>query len=292
MSKTPLFDGKNQLTKISIICMFKNNEEYLKRFFFNIVKELEDTYDVSFDYYVIENNSKDNSRELLKDFFKKKSTKSKLLLFNMNTDFFVGGNGKQYERIKNITNIRNKLINSITPLNSDWCLFIDSNIFFKKEILADMFKCEPSNNNIGMITPYTQQLFIPEVHGSYIPNLKQPSLLNHYYDTFSLYDKENKNFWPYCPFQKCKTCKSKEFKNRITIPETDSIIDVNSCFGGFALIKTEIINNKLIRWDTMSHNVLTDESICEHFFFCYLLKKMTNYRIVLLQDVDTIYRTF
>lgn len=291
MSKTILHDGANQITKLSIICMFKNNEKYLNEFFFKIVGEFEEMYDVDFEYYVIENNSTDNTRSLLRDFFKKQSTKSKLLLFNSKTEVFTGGDGKQYERIKNISNIRNKLVNSIVPLNSNWCLFIDSNIFFKKEILTDMFKYDPCRNNIGMMTPYTQQLLIPQIHKN-IPNLTKPTLLGHYYDTFSIYDTNNKNFWPLCPFEKCKLCRHNDCKNRERIKENVSVVDVNSAFGGFALIKTDILNNKSIRWNTLSHNFQNDESICEHFLFCFLLKNISNQRIVLLQDIDYVYRTY
>jgi hypothetical protein len=72
MSKTILYDGDKKINKISIICMFKNNESYLSNFFFKIVAEFEETYEADFEYYIIENNSSDNTRVLLKDFFKKK----------------------------------------------------------------------------------------------------------------------------------------------------------------------------------------------------------------------------
>lgn len=290
MSKTILYDGDKKINKISIICMFKNNESYLSNFFFKIVAEFEETYEADFEYYIIENNSSDNTRVLLKDFFKKKSTRSKLLLFNMKEDFKNIGNGKNYERLYNLAKIRNKLINNITPLTSDWCLFIDSNIFFKKEIISECFSYSPSENNIGMVIPYTQQLFIPEIHK--IPNMTKPTLLSHYYDTFSFYDKNNKTFWPYCAFEKCKMCNRNECKDRTSIPIDEKIVDVSSAFSGFCFIQTDIINNKLIRWETLSHEVKADESICEHFIFCHMLRKLTNKRIVVLQDIDKIYRTY
>lgn len=290
--KTILHDGISQITKISVICMFKNNEGYLKNFFFSMVEKLESKYDILFEYFVIENNSQDNTRTLLKDFFKKKSTKSKLLLFNSTKEVFTGGDGKQHERINNISEIRNKLVNTITPLVSQWCLFVDSNIHFKEDILERMFSYEPSKNNIGMLTPYTQQLFMPEVHKNTFPNLEKPTLLGHYYDTFSFYDIERKNMWPLCGFAKCKLCSNKTLKNRNKVSDSDEIVDVTSCFGGFALIHTDIINNKVIRWDTLSHTMESDESICEHFLFCYLLNKMTNKRIVILQKIDDVFRTY
>jgi glycosyltransferase involved in cell wall biosynthesis len=288
--KVVLKDGGTRVNTISIICMFKNNEQYLKNFFFDIVNQFEDHYDATFNYYVIENNSKDNTRQLLKDFFKKKNSESKLLLFNMKEDFKNIGDGKNFERLFNLAKIRNKLVDNIVPLNSEWCLFIDSNIFFKKDILEKCFACSPTENNIGMMIPYTQQMFIPEIHK--LPNLTKPTLLSHFYDTFSFYDTNNKTFWPYCAFEKCKSCKREDCMDRKSIPKEQDIVDVSSSFSGFCLINTEIINNKLIRWDTLSHEVKKDESVCEHFLFCNMLRKLTQKRIVVLQSVDDIYRTF
>ena len=86
-------------------------------------------------------------------------------------------------------------------------------------------------------------------------------------------------------------CDHSKCKNRETFPNVP-IYDINSGFGGFVLLETEILNNPLIRWDTLSHNVENDESICEHYLFSYMLKKLTKKRIVVLQEVDDIYRTF
>jgi hypothetical protein len=286
-----IYDEKSnvQIKRISIISMFKNNEKYLTDFFIGMMNEFESYYDIKFDYYIIENNSKDDTRKILKSFIETKSEKSKLLLFNKHTDYKNIGTGKNHDRLVNLTNIRNKLVNSITPLDSEWSLFIDSNIYFKVEILKDMFSIIPKENNIGMIIPYTQQLFIPNVHKL---NLTKPTLLNHFYDTFSFYDNNSKTFWPYCAFEKCKLCKRETCKDRQSIPTSESIVDIDSGFGGFALIETNIINNKDIRWKTLSHEVKDDESICEHYLFCHSLKLITKKRIVLLQNVDEIYRTY
>ena len=288
--KVTLYDNGKKVSHISIICMFRNNEDYIVKFFKNVTTEMEEMYDTLFNYYIIENNStRDNTREILRDFIKTKSDKSKLLLFNLENDYRNIGDGKNFERLYNLARIRNKLVDSIVPLDSQWCLFIDSNIYFKKEILQNMFI--KSSDTIGMMVPYTQQLFIPEIHGKYM-KLEKPTLFGHFYDTFSFFDKNNKTFWPYCGFERCNYCNRKNCNNRDVISKDEDIVDVGACFSGFALIRTEIINNKKIRWDTASHEVQKDESICEHFLFCYLLKKLTDKRIVMLQHVDDIFRTY
>ena len=288
MGKTVLYDGVKKVKSIDVIFMFKNDEEYLNKFFVDITKAFEDTYDVDFNYFCIDNNSSDNTRDILRVFFKTKSKKSKLILHHVQRDYKNIGNGKNYDRISNLSKLRNLLVDNITPLESDWCLFIDSNIFFKKEILDNMFKYQPCSENIGMMIPYTQQLFIPEIH-----KIKgdKPALLKHFYDTFSIFNTNGKSYWPYCPFEKCMICDHSKCKDRETFPSVP-IHDINSGFGGFVLLETEILNNPLIRWDTLSHNVENDESICEHYLFSYMLKKLTKKRIVVLQEVDDIYRTY
>ena len=286
-----IYDGDCKVQEISVMCMFRNDASYIETFFIPIMNSMEKYYDVVFNYYVIENNSVDNTRVILKTFFKEKSSNSKLLLFNLKQDFKNIGNGKNYERLYNLANIRNKLVDTVTPLSSSWCLFVDSNIYFKENILEEMFRHVAPD--IGMMTPYTQQLFIPEVHGKLLNllNLKKPSLLGHYYDTFSFYGKDNKTFWPYCPFEKCVFCNRHECNNRTTIPKGGNVVDVHSCFGGFALIRTEILNNDIVRWETLSHEITNDESLCEHYQFCFLLRKVCGKRVVVLQNVDDIYRT-
>lgn len=283
-----LYDGTAKVQEISVMCMFRNDASYIETFFVPAMENMEKQYDVVFNYYVIENNSTDNTRELLKAFFKEKSSKSKLLLFQLKTDFQNIGNGKNYERLHNLANIRNRLVNTVTPLNSEWCLFVDSNIYFKPTILEEMF--QHVSSDIGMMTPYTQQLFIPEVHGN-ILKLEKPSLFGHYYDTFSFFGGDNRTFWPYCPFEKCFFCNRKGCNNRVTIPADRKVVDVHACFGGFALIRTDILNNDLIRWETLSHEITNDESLCEHYQFCFMLRKLCNKRVVILQNVDGIYRT-
>nr|QOI90472.1 hypothetical protein HWQ62_00336 [Pyramimonas orientalis virus] len=290
VEKTVLNDGGTRVNRIAVMCMFKNNEDYLTKFFFEMVLLMEKKYDVMFEYYFIENNSTDRTRELLREFFRTKTDKSRLLLFNVKNDYKNIGDGKNYDRLFHLAKIRNMLVDNVVPLSTDWCLFIDSNIFFKEDILEKCFAYSPTENNIGMMVPYTQQLFIPEIHR--IDNLTSPTLLSHFYDTFSFFDVGNKTFWPYCAFEKCKLCKREGCVHRKAIPKEMDVVDVASAFGGFCFIKADIINNKSIRWETLSHEVNKDESVCEHFMFCNMLKKITDKRVVVLQNVDDVYRTY
>lgn len=289
-SKIELYDGDTRIHKINILGMYRSNEKYLE-YLLKMLNTFEDKYKVEFKYFFIENNSKDNTRESLRSFVKQK-TNSKLMLFNLKNDYKNIGDGRNFNRISNLAKIRNKLVDNAVPFPEDeWCLIIDSNIYFKDDILENVFKqCpSPTTDNIGMMCMYTQQLMIPEIHKT---NTEKPILVNHFYDTYSFFDKSNKTFYPMCAFEKCRVCSSKEMETqRERVPKEQPIVDISSAFGGFVFIKGSILNDKRIRWDTMCYDIEKDQSLCEHVIFCERLKTITEKRIVMLQNVDSLYRT-
>lgn len=286
-----LYDGDNEIKRIHVLGMFRSNEKYLTTFFIKTMNELEEMYDgVHFTYYFIENNSVDNTKDVLKSFIQDKE-KSKLVLFNMKKDYKNIGDGRNYNRISSLAKVRNKLVNNCVPFpENEWCLFIDSNIYFSASVLKDVFETcpKPSEDNIGMMCMYTQQLMIPEIH----TQSKTPVLVKHFYDTFSLYNKDGHTFYPNCAFEKCMICSKKPIKNGYTrIPMEPDIVDISSGFAGFVFIKSDILNNPNIRWSTLCYNQENDQSLCEHVLFCERLRSVSNQRIVLLQNIDTLYRT-
>ena len=287
--KVTLFDGQNNpVRSIGVLGMYRNNEKYLK-FLTEVLAEFEQKYAVQFSYFFIENNSTDSSRDMLKAFMA--SRKGRLLLWNLKKDYKNVGDGRNYDRIKNLAKIRNKLVDACVPFSVDWCLFIDSNIFFPPDILENIFtpSRSPTTENIGMMTMYTQQLMIPEVHKI---KSDKPVLVNHYYDTYPFVDMQDRTHYPNCAFERCAMCKSnRKGMNRSLIPESSTTVDVKSAFGGFVLLKGDILNDERIRWDTFSYEATKDESVCEHVLFCDRLRLLTGKRIVVLQDVDKLYRT-
>jgi hypothetical protein len=294
MQKERLFDGLKKIERINILGMFRSNEKYLE-FFLKACVQLENKYDLDFRYFFIENNSTDNTKTLLQDFIKTRA-KSKLMILNLKKDYQNIGDGRNFDRINSLSHIRNVLVKNSIPFDmNEWCLFVDSNIYFQLDILKKIFvECPcPSDENIGMMCMYTQQLFIPGVHKGIPETLTKPYLVNHFYDTFSFVDKQRKSFYPLCAFQKCQLCspKHQELKSENAIPPTERVIDVTSAFGGFSLIKGDILNNPKIRWGTVSFDCIKDTSLCEHVLFCDRLKLLSEKRIVFLQNVNELYRT-
>ena len=274
--------------------MFRNNERYLNDFYIKIFEKMEKMYEIEFIYYIIENNSEDKTRDILKEFISSRKN-SKLILFNLKKDFKNVGDGRNFNRISNLAKIRNKLVDNSIPIYSEWSLFIDSNIFFPEDIFEKIFSIEENENlsikdDIGMFLPYTQQLLIPEIHKI---NTEKPVMVGHYYDTYPFVDEFGKSHYPNCAFEKCSLCKHKEKGiERKKILKEKKLIDVKSGFGGFVLIRSEIINDKRIRWDTISYDIDNDQSLCEHILFCERLRLISGKRIVLNQELDMLYRTF
>jgi hypothetical protein len=289
-----LFDGISKIKKIHILGIYRQNENYLS-FLIKRFNEWESYYkDVSFQYYFLENNSTDKTREILNEFIKTRKH-SKLLMYNMKTDYMNIDDGRNYNRISTLAKLRNMLVDEITPLpENEWCLFIDSNIYFQDDTLTRIFnEVQPTDQNIAMMSVYTQQLILPKIHSD---KIKEPVLMNHYYDTYSIIDINRKSFFPKCPFEKCTICtnyhiNNEKIKHIPRIGTRENVVEVSCCFGGFVLIKTDALNHPKIRWDTVCFDLDNDKSLCEHLLFCDRLKSITNQKIVILQNIDRIYRT-
>lgn len=298
MMGSSLYDGITKIKTIHVLGMYRTNANYvtylIKRFI-----EWEKYYtDIVFQYYFLENNSTDNTREILLEFVKTRKN-SKLVLYNMKKDYVNFGDGTNYNRISTLSKLRNLLVDNITPLpENEWCLFIDSNIYFQDDTLSQIFKeVQPTDQNIAMISVYTQQLLIPNVHGN---SVKELSLMGHFYDTYSIIDINKKSFFPKCPFEKCKICprtqsshkkKDKNDDHHHPRIKEENITEVFSCYGGFVLISTNALNHPNVRWETVCFDLENDKSFCEHLLFCDRLRTMTNKKIVIIQNIDKIYRT-
>jgi hypothetical protein len=288
--KTSIHDGANQIKTIHVLGMYRDNSAYLD-FLFKRFEKWEELYDVAFNYYFMENNSKDDTREKLKTFIASRAN-SKLILYNLKKDYENVNDGRNFTRIHTLAKLRNKLVDCVTPLpENEWCIMIDSNLYFKDDIIENVFHEKNRGavgGDVGMMCVYTQQLLIPDIH---ITNVKDPVLVNHFYDTYSFIDKHGKSFYPMCPFAKCPVCSKYQPTAHPRVPHEDGVVEVNSCFGGFVCIQTDVLNTPSVRWDTILYDIENDKALCEHYLFCDRLRAVLKKKIVVLQNVDNIYRT-
>lgn len=284
-----LFYGDTKLKVINVLGMYRNNATYFD-FLFKRFEEWEHAYEVEFRYFFMENNSTDDTREKILEFVKHRKG-SKAILFKSKKDYVNIDDGRNFNRINTLAKLRNKLLDAITPLPEDeWCIFVDSNLYFRYDILPEVFR-QPivDRDQVGMMCVYTQQLLLPEIH---LKNETEPVLMQHFYDTYSFVDNQNRSFYPLCAFEKCSICTNYQTdKTHARVPKDQPVVEVNSCFGGFVFIRSELLNNKAIRWDTILYDMVGDKSLCEHYLFCDRLRNTGGKKIVMLQDVEHLYRT-
>jgi len=180
----------------------------------------------------------------------------------------------------------------------EWTLLLDSDIFFPEDILERMFAAraiDPVPESIGMLTCYTQQLFpadrIPAI-AEPCPDMPAWALAGHYFDTYAFRDAGHRHHHPFCAFARCRRCRAGGRSEAAPglIPADRTIVDVAAAFGGLALLPTRCLHDPRIRWTTYGSGHDRDHVLAEHVVFCDRLRTITGKRVVVLQDVDCVYR--
>lgn len=304
--KKPLHDGVSQVKQISVMGMFRNNGTFLSEFLLKQLEVLEATYDVEFSYHFIENDSTDNTRELLKAWFagSANGTKKngKLLLGKLAREYNAQ-KGECFDRTNTLAKLRNTLLESMMPLTSQWTIFLDSHIYFPANILERMLNdLRPAAENIGMITPFTKQVYTYGQLKRMGINIRTPVPISdneridliHNFDTFTLITEDNVMYYPSCPFRRCLICphvRPADSKHPIIEPD-QAIVDCRSTFNGFGLFDSSALNHPRVRWDTLAYDQSGNMSLCDHVLMCDRLRTVTGKRIVLLQHLDDVLRTY
>lgn len=288
VSKIKLGDGINDVNSISVLCLVKDNEKWLK-YAFGRFQQMETLYNVTFSYFFFENNSKDQSKELINRFI---ANRPGSMLFTDTLPPFKNL-GVNYDRVNRLAGLRNRLINSVTPLQTDWTLLIDTDIYFNPESLQKLFDVQPAKQNIAMVTPYAKEIYTGKMikkQEKSLANVDENRIfsVNHYYDTFAFVDIQDKNYWPNCNFQACNRCaEARKVTDKSTlIPAEQEVVDVRSAFAGFAIVETKYLNDSDVRWKTI--DLFGKYAICEHVAFCDALKHKSGKRIVIAQKCNDI----
>jgi hypothetical protein len=258
--------SENNIIKISVVLLVKNNEPYLL-YLNNIMDKIKSVYDnYHLEFFFYENNSIDNTKNEVKNFFKNRNGiyMCKDISNNSNYNKEISISRGEY-----MCYLRNNLKEFHGKLNSDFVLLLDSNVVFLENTLQKMIDVLNNNKDISMVTPFGLDYNIFNSHY----NL-------HYYDTFALI-KNNIDYKTHgnsCLFNLCRRCKDFRSEYNITINENelfslyDDFVHVNSAFAGFALLRTEIYNE-----------VFWDKTICEHHSFC---KKISEFgKIVIVPKI-------
>lgn len=221
---------------IAVYSLWRDSEPHIKR----TLSQLEDleSLDYDFEYYFYENDSKDNTVRILRDWLSNR--KGNLLSEKLNAKKF--GSVTDVERMEFLCECRNKCKNLLKDSTSEYTILIDSDIYFSKENLQQHIKTIESIEDAVMITPNVRQN-IPD----FIFNKTDDS----YYDVYPFFDMaQNRGlYFTDCPF------KNGADRMRWIFGKP---IKCLSAFGGFVLIKTKIL--KEVSWSTKGE--------CDHVEFC------------------------
>ena len=242
--------------KISIVCMFKNNEEYVL-FFSEKMRDIEKKYiDISFEYFLYENDSTDHTLEMLEMFMKNRLGK---LFTEKNRPVNNFQKSISIERGIFMKNLRNNLKRLHGKLDSDFVLLLDTDTIFIETIVYNYINYFKVHLNVAMVTPYCLDW-----------KTMKEGMSNHYYDTLALiYNNmsylETGNT---CLFQNCQYCpllRTRYNKNdplqQLKFSHKNNI-SVQSALGCVSMIRTPIYNQ--VEWG---------DSICEHHSFCKNIRR-------------------
>jgi cellulose synthase/poly-beta-1,6-N-acetylglucosamine synthase-like glycosyltransferase len=239
--------------KISICLCIRDCEKYID-YLNDLFFKIENKYNkINFEYFMYENNSIDNTKNRIINFYKNRQ--GKYLFENIKGDIMIGG--IQMKRGTKMANLRNKLKHFHRTLDSDFVVLLDADVIFTQDTIIQLINT--LKNEIVMATPFCicNRLYI-----------KNKSV--HYYDSFAVISMENISYRENintCLFKSCKGCINhrKVFGIKIDkkyLFDDDKIIETKSCFGSFAILKTKVYNE--VSWEN---------TICEHHSFCNKVSK-------------------
>ena len=294
-TKIVLHDGVEQVKSIAFVSVLRDCEDYLP-YMFKLFDTIINTFACKFEFYFLENDSKDTTNVLLSDWIETRD--GSVFVYRLKDDYPKTSHGIDHRRISTISMLRNKIIDAITPVSSKWTIMMDSHVYLDPIVIKELFDKQPALNRYGMICPFTGKLFPVNILNKEAKERLDATdknkmvSINHYYDTYSLVDIGNKMHHPLCPFEKCQICTRERLgAGRYHVPAGLDIVEVNACFGGFAMIESSVLANPRVRWDSISYESKMDLATCEHMLFCDRLKAVTGKKIVIAQNVDKIFRT-
>jgi|688.fasta_scaffold103775_3 hypothetical protein len=221
--------------KISVLALFRDSEKIIYRTL-GLLDNLERSTDAQFSFFFYENDSVDNTAKILEDWLSTKE--GKLISEKLNYPKF--GSVSSEERFSLMSYYRNKLAESVKPLDSDFTLILDSDVIIYNDLINDYMKY--MTHNSVMLTSNTVVKSIDCKMGGSGPV---------YYDSLALTDIHGYSgmTWSSCPFYHASDRQKWEIGSPVL---------VKHAFGGAALIRSSILN--IIDWSSTGY--------CEHWAFC------------------------
>lgn len=230
--------------KIIVAILARNCADNLEK----NIKELEKLQDYFYlDYYVIENDSTDNTKEILKN-WSNDNEHVKLISFN-NLDFPIENqiNGNRIQRMVAYRNLYMDGISKMTEVEYNYLVMLDIDVdSFSSVEIYDSIKNKPED----AVAVFS--------NGKYYYKLFNKCITTNYYDLYALRIKGNSNNINNLYYI------NKHFKR-------ERFITCDSAFAGIGIYDFSKIKN--IRY---VYQEVDNQAICEHIFFNSEAKKKGN----------------
>ena len=235
--------------KVSVFCLWRDSEKTI----YKTLKQLENLESIEgfeFSYFFYENDSKDKTADILKEWISKKSGNLKTEIINA-PKF---GSTTDQARMKFLCECRNKCKDLALDNKLDYSLLIDSDIEFNNNNFLLQIESLDTIDNAVMTTANVRQN---------IPDFTFNASSDSYYDTYAFRDSYGNNglYWSDCPFIR----KENRLSWMLGQPQTTM-----SSFGGFAIIKSFIFNK--VKWHSDFH--------CDHVNMCYDISRYGSIYII------------
>jgi len=227
--------------KISVMSLFRDSEQYIDRTLkqFESMNSIEN---VEFEYFFYENDSKDNTRELLNSWCD--NNNGKLLYEDKGYPKF--GSINHLERFILLAYYRNTLKRFLVDnTDSDYTIIVDSDIVFNNKCIEQLIEYK-DYNDCAMMTGNSRCAIRSEIFSK---------CMNSYYDTAPFRDSLGGSglLWADCPSR---------LEKDLELWKKGNPIRVQSAFGSIAILKTKYL--KEVYWSSHGEGV-------EHMEFCYRL---------------------
>ena len=230
--------------KISVLGLWRDSANHAQRTLDNLGNIVADNPDINFEFFFYENDSTDNTKEILDNWITKFTGET----YSEKHNFPKFGSVPDIPRLVLLSFYRNKLKElCFDRLDSDYTLLIDTDIIFDSSHFKNLLK-NIKDHNAAMVVSNTRQ----NAFGDFM--LQETN--DTFYDAFALRDRFNN---PSLYFTDCPLFIQKdreEWKQNLPV-------QLLSGFSGFALLKTNVF--KKCQWSTTGHS--------EHVNFCYEVNK-------------------
>jgi hypothetical protein len=227
---------------IAVYSLWRDSEPHIHK----TLAQLEslESLDYDFEYFFYENDSKDNTVDILNNWMSKR--KGVFVHENIKAKKFVSDGS--FDRMTFLTECRNKCKSLGASFTSKYCLLIDSDIEFNNDNFIQQINLLNELDDAVAITPNVRQINVPDLMCKISPDS--------FYDLHALIDINGERgfYFTDCPFT--------NFKDRFDWALRKPIRCISS-FGGFFVLRNEHFQQ--VQWSTNGD--------CEHINFCKELLK-------------------